>query len=57
MSTFTDTVSNKPPIQLLPLVNENKKTTLLLLVAWIDLALTYLIMSLKLFTHITTTGL
>ncbi len=31
MSTFTETVSNKPSVELLPLVNENKKTTLLLI--------------------------
>jgi hypothetical protein len=31
MSTFTETVSNKPFVELLPLVNENKKTTLLLI--------------------------
>jgi hypothetical protein len=31
MSTFTEIIPHKPPIQLLPLVNENKKTTLLLI--------------------------
>ena len=30
MSTFTETVSNKPPIELLPLTNESKKTYLVI---------------------------